>query len=149
MWHVTHSFANNIVFVVVNIALTFTAFHSLQGSLSESRGEQWKQNIIESKTIHLCGTGDTLFLVCDVIRAQTDCSKTLSLVLVGSVFTNWRFIFVNVFIWCCREPEKVEVVRCDATHVCLTGQTCCKLSSGQWGCCPLPQVRGHSITSSV
>ena len=41
MLPVTHSF-DNIVFVVVNIALTFTAFllMLLQGSLSESRGEQ-------------------------------------------------------------------------------------------------------------
>ena len=35
-----HIHLRNIVFVVVNIALTFTAFHSLQGSLSELRGEQ-------------------------------------------------------------------------------------------------------------
>ena len=44
---VTHSFADNIVFVVVNIALTFTAFLMmlLQGSLSESWGEEGKQKL--------------------------------------------------------------------------------------------------------
>nr|XP_055038811.1 granulin b isoform X1 [Misgurnus anguillicaudatus]XP_055038812.1 granulin b isoform X1 [Misgurnus anguillicaudatus]XP_055038813.1 granulin b isoform X1 [Misgurnus anguillicaudatus] len=29
---------------------------------------------------------------------------------------------------------------CDETSVCPAGNTCCKLNSGAWGCCPLPQA---------
>ncbi|CAH1239034.1 GRN [Branchiostoma lanceolatum] len=36
--------------------------------------------------------------------------------------------------------EEVSNVKCDATHECPTKHTCCKLSSGQWGCCPLPNA---------
>ncbi|XP_071102590.1 uncharacterized protein [Haliotis cracherodii] len=36
--------------------------------------------------------------------------------------------------------KNVENVMCDSTHECPDGSTCCKLSSGQWGCCPLPQA---------
>ncbi|XP_048245439.1 uncharacterized protein LOC124135118 [Haliotis rufescens] len=36
--------------------------------------------------------------------------------------------------------KNVENVKCDSTHECPDGSTCCKLSSGQWGCCPLPQA---------
>ena len=36
---------------------------------------------------------------------------------------------------------KEQGVQCDSTHECPDGNTCCKLSSGQWGCCPLPNVR--------
>lgn len=28
-------------------------------------------------------------------------------------------------------------VKCDSTMSCASGSTCCKLSTGQWGCCPL------------
>ncbi|XP_070210268.1 progranulin-like isoform X2 [Littorina saxatilis] len=38
------------------------------------------------------------------------------------------------------EPEKVEAVKCDATHECPDGHTCCQVAGGQWGCCPLPQA---------
>uniref|UniRef100_H2Z8I8 Granulins domain-containing protein n=1 Tax=Ciona savignyi TaxID=51511 RepID=H2Z8I8_CIOSA len=31
-------------------------------------------------------------------------------------------------------------VMCDTSHYCPSGNTCCKLSSGQWGCCPLPKA---------
>lgn len=31
-------------------------------------------------------------------------------------------------------------VQCDQQWYCSDRQTCCKLASGQWGCCPLPQV---------
>ena len=33
-----------------------------------------------------------------------------------------------------------NVVCPDGQPQCRTGQTCCKLSSGQYGCCPLPKV---------
>uniref|UniRef100_A0A672L5X6 Granulins domain-containing protein n=1 Tax=Sinocyclocheilus grahami TaxID=75366 RepID=A0A672L5X6_SINGR len=29
--------------------------------------------------------------------------------------------------------------KCDETSSCPDGSTCCRLSSGKWGCCPLPQ----------
>ena len=34
----------------------------------------------------------------------------------------------------------VSRVQCDATHFCPDGDTCCKLTSGEWGCCPDPDV---------
>ena len=38
-----------------------------------------------------------------------------------------------------------NVVCPDGQSQCRTGQTCCKLSSGQYGCCPLPKVCRNSI----
>ncbi|KAF6027550.1 GRN [Bugula neritina] len=38
------------------------------------------------------------------------------------------------------KAEQVEAVQCDSTHYCPSGNTCCKLSSGQWGCCPVPNA---------
>ncbi|XP_046864188.1 progranulin-like [Xenia sp. Carnegie-2017] len=32
--------------------------------------------------------------------------------------------------------EKVNLVQCNSTAYCQDGNTCCKLLSGQWGCCP-------------
>ncbi|XP_071945822.1 uncharacterized protein [Antedon mediterranea] len=34
----------------------------------------------------------------------------------------------------------LENVQCDSTHYCPDGSTCCKLSSGQYGCCPIPNA---------
>ena len=34
----------------------------------------------------------------------------------------------------------VNRVQCDATHFCPDGDTCCRLTSGDWGCCPDPDV---------
>ncbi|XP_041365850.1 multiple epidermal growth factor-like domains protein 6 isoform X3 [Gigantopelta aegis] len=42
------------------------------------------------------------------------------------------------FPWLITFP--VAAIKCDATKQCQTGQTCCKLASGSWGCCPLPQA---------
>ncbi|XP_064613643.1 progranulin-like isoform X2 [Liolophura sinensis] len=40
-----------------------------------------------------------------------------------------------------RPVEKVENVVCpDGQSQCPDGSTCCKLASGQYGCCPLPQA---------
>lgn len=33
-------------------------------------------------------------------------------------------------------------VKCDDQMSCPDGNTCCQLSSGAWGCCPLEQVGG-------
>ncbi|TRY98178.1 hypothetical protein DNTS_035004 [Danionella cerebrum] len=35
-------------------------------------------------------------------------------------------------------PSHTE--NCEETSVCPTGTTCCKLSSGSWACCPMPQA---------
>ncbi|XP_008435425.1 granulin b [Poecilia reticulata] len=35
------------------------------------------------------------------------------------------------------EPSTLTDVKCDNTSSCATGTTCCKLPSGEWGCCPL------------
>lgn len=33
-----------------------------------------------------------------------------------------------------------SVVQCDHQATCPDGYTCCRLASGSWGCCPLPQA---------
>ena len=33
-------------------------------------------------------------------------------------------------------------VKCDEETSCLDGNTCCRLSLGAWGCCPLEEVWG-------
>ncbi|KAM9488533.1 granulin b [Clarias gariepinus] len=33
--------------------------------------------------------------------------------------------------------QNIEDVKCDDTTSCAAGTTCCRLSSGTWGCCPL------------
>lgn len=35
------------------------------------------------------------------------------------------------------EPGAVTDVKCDDMSSCASGMTCCKLTSGEWGCCPL------------
>ncbi|XP_061185988.1 cell death abnormality protein 1-like isoform X7 [Saccostrea echinata] len=45
--------------------------------------------------------------------------------------------------WFEKQPAllRSENVVCpDGQHECKDGQTCCKLSSGQWGCCPIPNA---------
>jgi hypothetical protein len=34
----------------------------------------------------------------------------------------------------------VGSVKCDDGSSCPTGKTCCKLISGQYGCCPYPEA---------
>ena len=34
----------------------------------------------------------------------------------------------------------LESIKCDDGSVCPSGSTCCKLSSGDWACCPLPHA---------
>lgn len=31
--------------------------------------------------------------------------------------------------------------KCDEQSSCSTDSTCCQLTTGEWGCCPLPQVK--------
>ena len=35
---------------------------------------------------------------------------------------------------------QAKVVACNATAYCPDGNTCCRLPSGQWGCCPSPNA---------
>lgn len=35
------------------------------------------------------------------------------------------------------EPAAVTDVKCDDKSSCASGTTCCKLQTGEWGCCPL------------
>lgn len=39
-------------------------------------------------------------------------------------------------------------VRCDDEASCPDGTTCCRLSSGAWGCCPLEEVGGTRVGGS-
>lgn len=39
-----------------------------------------------------------------------------------------------------RDVARVGDVKCDDEMSCPDGNTCCRLSSGQWGCCPLEQA---------
>ncbi|KAL0984194.1 hypothetical protein UPYG_G00138350 [Umbra pygmaea] len=36
--------------------------------------------------------------------------------------------------------SRASAVPCDTTVACADGTTCCKLSDGQWACCPLPKA---------
>uniref|UniRef100_A0A803KDX3 Granulin n=1 Tax=Xenopus tropicalis TaxID=8364 RepID=A0A803KDX3_XENTR len=45
--------------------------------------------------------------------------------------------------WFLKTPalkQKAKYVKCDDTHSCADGQTCCRLASGDWGCCPIAQA---------
>jgi hypothetical protein len=49
----------------------------------------------------------------------------------------------SVLDWFEKEPAvlRSESVKCpDGQSECKTGQTCCKLASGHYGCCPIPKV---------
>ena len=38
------------------------------------------------------------------------------------------------------EDNAVADVKCDDKSSCASGATCCKLPTGEWGCCPLVKV---------
>ncbi|CAL1543698.1 unnamed protein product [Lymnaea stagnalis] len=48
----------------------------------------------------------------------------------------------DIVAWLTKQPAKTVVndVPCDDTSSCPDGNTCCKLASGQYGCCPLPKA---------
>uniref|UniRef100_A0A8C1VA43 Granulin b n=1 Tax=Cyprinus carpio TaxID=7962 RepID=A0A8C1VA43_CYPCA len=51
--------------------------------------------------------------------------------------------------WMAKEPTfpiASSNQKCDETTSCPDGSTCCRLSSGKWGCCPLPQVNNTSLS---
>lgn len=39
------------------------------------------------------------------------------------------------------QPGAVRDIKCDDRSSCPAGTTCCRLKSGEWGCCPLVKVR--------
>nr|XP_048685645.1 progranulin isoform X2 [Caretta caretta] len=39
-----------------------------------------------------------------------------------------------------RAPSAGRDVRCDEQTSCPEGSTCCRLATGDWGCCPLPEA---------
>lgn len=41
-------------------------------------------------------------------------------------------------------PSLTDNSKCDQSASCPGKSTCCKTTSGDWACCPLPQVRGNS-----
>lgn len=44
----------------------------------------------------------------------------------------------------CRTPGAVEGdVPCDNVTSCPSSTTCCRLTPGEWGCCPAPEVPGE------
>ena len=85
------------------------------------------QAVCCSDGVHCCPGGTT----CDVSSEKCD---------HGDIQLDW---FV-------KQPAlKVGGVKCDATHECPSENTCCKLASGQWGCCPRPNVRLLKFVNKV
>nr|XP_033500520.1 granulin a [Epinephelus lanceolatus] len=39
-----------------------------------------------------------------------------------------------------RQDAQVGNVTCDSTYSCPDGSTCCKTTTGEWACCPLPEA---------
>uniref|UniRef100_H2YBJ1 Granulins domain-containing protein n=1 Tax=Ciona savignyi TaxID=51511 RepID=H2YBJ1_CIOSA len=35
------------------------------------------------------------------------------------------------------DSQEITSVRCNRTHYCPTGNTCCRHRYGQWACCPM------------
>ncbi|XP_044037305.1 granulin a isoform X4 [Siniperca chuatsi] len=73
--------------------------------------------------IHCCPKGKTCNLA-----AQTCDDNTCSVPWVDKVPTIPR------------QGAQVGNVTCDSTFSCPDGTTCCKKTTGDWGCCPLPQA---------
>uniref|UniRef100_H2T2B2 Granulin b n=1 Tax=Takifugu rubripes TaxID=31033 RepID=H2T2B2_TAKRU len=42
--------------------------------------------------------------------------------------------------WVEKVPASTSAVQCDEQTSCPGGSTCCKMASGQWACCPLPEA---------
>ena len=77
------------------------------------------QAVCCSDHIHCCPHGTT----CDLSKGT--CDK-------GDISVDW-FVKTPAL----KAPNPVP---CDESHECPTGNTCCRLESGDWGCCPKPNV---------
>ena len=52
----------------------------------------------------------------------------------------------DVMTWFEKTEARVKNVVCpDGQSECPDGNTCCKLASGQYGCCPIPNVSEKSF----
>ncbi|KAL4657817.1 kielin/chordin-like protein [Arapaima gigas] len=40
----------------------------------------------------------------------------------------------------CQQSDEARNVSCDSTHSCPDESTCCKTTTGDWACCPLPEA---------
>ena len=77
-----------------------------------------------SDGVHCCPNGYT----CEVSKGT--CTK-------GDLQTKW---FVKTL------ARQVNSVVCpDEKSMCQDGQTCCQLSSGGYGCCPIPKVNSVDV----
>ncbi|KAM5149395.1 progranulin isoform 1-T1 [Callospermophilus lateralis] len=48
------------------------------------------------------------------------------------------------------DPPSLKIdVPCDNFTSCPSSNTCCRLSSGEWGCCPIPEVHGLGDRKAV
>lgn len=74
---------------------------------------------------HCCPQGYT----CNM--AANSCQKPISL-LLDTIPLTPVFLPLN-------EPEHKDV-KCDEQTSCPDGQTCCKISATEWGCCPFPNA---------
>ncbi|KAH9503247.1 hypothetical protein Btru_068554 [Bulinus truncatus] len=79
-----------------------------------------------SDGLHCCPSG----YKCDA--AQGECKK-------GSSNMNWLLKIMAKPI-AKQDVLNIKSVKCDDTSACPNGNTCCKLASGQYGCCPLPKA---------
>ncbi len=48
-----------------------------------------------------------------------------------------------------RPATKLDNIKCDDSHECKDGETCCRLSSGEWGCCPQQIIRLKKRPASI
>jgi len=86
----------------------------------------WLQAVCCSDKLHCCPSGST----CD-LEAGT-CNKDSHSVL-------WNTVSVN------KQLSAREVDCPGKQQTCPDDNTCCKLSSGSYGCCPLPKVWRCSV----
>ncbi|KAK7498411.1 hypothetical protein BaRGS_00010365, partial [Batillaria attramentaria] len=76
-------------------------------------------------------------------RVELAVPEDAALILVGVHIARSRCFDMKVLLFIgCLALARLAAgqVRCDSTHECRTEQTCCKLASGNWGCCPVPNA---------
>ncbi|KAF6017204.1 GRN [Bugula neritina] len=78
-----------------------------------------------SDHIHCCPEGTT----CDIVHSRCVANSGLSVLPMMVKKQASKRI---------RQPVKDNA--CDATHSCNVDYTCCKMESGEWGCCPTPNA---------
>ncbi|XP_049323814.1 granulin a isoform X8 [Astyanax mexicanus] len=70
--------------------------------------------------------------------AQYKCDKTQTSCIKGDVVIPWY----NKLAAESSPDHSVDqsAVKCDSQTSCPAGTTCCEISTGKWGCCPLPEA---------